>query len=541
MVESNDLIPSNNLLTSKTIILNVLLIFVIYYSQKWGISFSKQLVVLDNSVSWFIPTGIKYCVFLFLPYRFWPAAFIALIASPNYLPSFDLRNWFFGYIYPLKTIFIFALAAYTYRRRHITFKVNDINALLYWLACFFIAGVINASLISVEALKFSDVPTYQLLEFIGAITIGDFIGVIIVLPVFLLLSIVITHKDWYLKSHLLKNILFILAIISAINLIIINTKPELLYFTQLIALVALIFVIYKKGYVLGLFTLFSVNTAIVVNAYFGIRVDATAPDQLFIVALSLVGLFVGAAFDEQRKANDSLMESNTGLLDTTKKLADSNQILLEVNEINQHLARRNIEVQELEKLRISRELHDEFGQQLTALKTNTQILTNVKDIESSEKYLTKINRISDDLYHSLKGMVSILRPTLLDQFGLTVSLENGDLKEAVINAGMHFTCNIDIDEKIIDEVAIAIYRISQEAINNSIKHAQAKNITIELNQSDNRITLLIKDDGIGYDPEMIKHKCGHGLSIIKERVISLCGVINVSSNKGNGTIISVKF
>jgi glucose-6-phosphate-specific signal transduction histidine kinase len=540
MVENSKAILTNKLLASK-IVINIVLIFTIYYSQKWGISISKQLVV-DNSVSWFIPTGIKYCVFLFLPYRFWPAAFIALIASPNVLPSFDLRNWFFGYIYPLKTIFIFAIAAYAYRRKHINFKVNDISALLYWLACFFIAGVINASLISVEAFKFSDVATYQLLEFIGAITIGDFIGVIIVLPIFLSLSIVMTQRHWYLESNLLKGIFFTLVIISGINLIIVKTKPELLYFSQLIALVVLIFVIYKKGYILGLSTLFSVNTVIVVNSYFGIRADTTAPDQLFIVALSLVGLFVGAAFEEQRKANKSLTKANKGLLATTAKLADSNKILLEANQINQHLARRNIEIQELEKQRISRELHDEFGQQLTALKTNAQILTNVKEAESSEKYLAKINSISDDLYCSLKNMVSILRPTLLDQFGLRVSLEDGDIKEAVVNAGIHYTCNIDIDEKLIaDEVAIAIYRISQEATNNTIKHAQAKNISIVLNQLNDLISLSIEDDGIGYDLNAIEHKSGHGLSIIKERVISLGGVLKINSEKINGTKINIKF
>lgn len=412
----------------------------IFYIQLIGKSISQNLIVIENLVSWFLPTGIKYCVFIFLPFRLWPVALVTFVISSIYLGSFDynvdLRDWFFRYIYSLKTIFIFAIAAKFYRNKYKTFKLNQLNALAYWLTCFCIAGFINGALISVEAFKFSNVSTYQLFEFIGAITIGDFVGVLIVLPVFILLSLCFNQVK--IQPEIVTKSITIVFIIAVINTVIVSLKPELLYAAQTISLVCLVLVTYKKGYILGNVTLFSINTAIVVNTYLGVRADVATPDQLFIVTLSLVGLFLGAAFEEQRCTNKSLETTNEGLLETTKKLADSNKMLLEVNELNQNLAKRNAEVQELEKTRISRELHDEFGQQLTALKTNTHILNQIDSQLESEKYLTRINHISDDLYESLKEKLSELRPKSLEHYGLKWSLENDKITTTLAEMNVQY-------------------------------------------------------------------------------------------------------
>lgn len=524
------------------IIENIVTFIFIFYLQLIGKAISQNLIVIENLVSWFLPTGIKYCAFIFLPFRLWPVTLITFVISSIYLGSFDynveLRDWFFRYIYSLKTIFIFAIAAKIYRDKYNSFKLSQLNALIYWLSCFCIAGLINGALISVEAFKFSNVSTYKILEFIGALAIGDFVGALIVLPIFIVLNAFFNKAK--IKSETIAKSVGIILFVAIINTAIVFFKPELLYGAQLVALICLVMVHYKKGYIVGNITLFSINTAIVVNTYLGIRADVATPDQLFIVTLSLVGLLLGAAFEEQKRTNQSLEATNNGLLATTKKLSATNKILLEVNELNQDLAKRNTEVQELEKQRISQELHDEFGQQLTALKTNTHILNNINVPNNSEKYLNRISHISDELYSSLKGKLSQLRPYSLITYGLKWSIENDKILNSLVEAGINFTTSIKINEATLSEtIKMAIFRIVQEATNNTIKYADAKQVRLTVVQRANIIRIDIIDDGVGFDINSIKTESNHGLTIINERALSLAGKLKIKSTVGKGTKITV--
>jgi signal transduction histidine kinase len=204
------------------------------------------------------------------------------------------------------------------------------------------------------------------------------------------------------------------------------------------------------------------------------------------------------------------------------------------------LSARLIAVQESERRALSRELHDEVGQSLSALLLG---LGNVAAILSSETdgdaqvQLYDLRRLAERTVAVVRDMSLLLRPSMLDDLGLIPALQ-WQAREVSRTKNLAVQVHAgDLPEDIPDEHKTCIYRIVQEALHNVARHAKAKSVRIQLTRSAESLLLTIQDDGRGFTPEREK---GVGLLGMEERVTHLGGSFHVDSTAGAGTSIRVE-
>jgi two-component system NarL family sensor kinase len=228
--------------------------------------------------------------------------------------------------------------------------------------------------------------------------------------------------------------------------------------------------------------------------------------------------------DYQLKSSDDLLGKS--LLAMRDKLI----VFRNMEENTQINAKRMlVNGMENERRRLSRELHDGIGPYLTSLKH--YIENKVKN----ESKKMEMKKIVDDTISEIRLMSNALMPASIDDFGIGATLTNfiENLKKSTtVNIAYEDLTQQD-NSNITNLQAINLFRISQELINNSLKHSSAKNIRITLSEFDEFISLFYFDDGIGFDISTVK--LGSGINNIKERVEICNGKIAVNSSAGNTT------
>jgi two-component system sensor histidine kinase UhpB len=236
--------------------------------------------------------------------------------------------------------------------------------------------------------------------------------------------------------------------------------------------------------------------------------------------------------------------------DEIKRLADSfNQMattLLEKMMLERKYCSRIIEAQENERKRISRELHDEIGQALTAIKFNLDRMD--KDLPPHlpvvRERLGEAKLLSNQTLSAMRQLSMELRPTMLDDVGLIPTLrwyiQNFSNR---LNISSNFQA-VGIGEKLPPQIETAFYRIIQEALNNIAKHSGATRVEIRLEHRESILSASITDNGRGFDlekvlrPEFVER--GFGIIGMQERVSLLEGKIDIQSKPDSGTYIYVE-
>jgi PAS domain S-box-containing protein len=201
-----------------------------------------------------------------------------------------------------------------------------------------------------------------------------------------------------------------------------------------------------------------------------------------------------------------------------------------------------INTTELEREKISRELHDELGQELSSLSINlnlirTQLPENIED-EINKRIDDSLNLI-DDLLEQIHEISLELRPMMLDDLGLIPTIENFiETFESRNNIETKFTA-ASFNQELDSTLKTNIYRIIQEALNNVAKHSRADQVRINISENREDISLIIEDNGIGFSPETYESYDPEteslGLLGIKERAEFLDGKFDIHSEEGQGT------
>ncbi len=223
---------------------------------------------------------------------------------------------------------------------------------------------------------------------------------------------------------------------------------------------------------------------------------------------------------------------------TEKKLAEER--LKASNLELQRLATHLEVVREEEQKRIARELHDEMGGVLAALNINVSLLA--ADIPAAmPQLLTDVGSLEKLVADGIKTMrqtVAALRPSLLDEVGLKLSIEKY-VQEFKQNTGVECELRLPEEDLVLDaNQAAAIFRIAQEALTNVVRHAAADKVNITLSEWDGTLMLTVKDNGRGFDPATSKAR-SFGLLGIRERAAMAGGKAEIISQVGKGTTIRV--
>jgi len=202
------------------------------------------------------------------------------------------------------------------------------------------------------------------------------------------------------------------------------------------------------------------------------------------------------------------------------------------------LSDRLLVVQEEERSRIARELHDDLGQSLTALKMDVIGLLDKTGAEHSP-IADRILRTLDATVTSIQRISSELRPSILDDLGLVAAIES---ESALFEERTGIECELSLpaDARIEPHCATAIYRIVQEALTNVARHSNASRVEIRLRQRTEELLLEIRDDGRGVTDDEVQHPLSLGLVGIRERADLVGGTVHFEGVAGRGTIVSVR-
>jgi PAS domain S-box-containing protein len=251
---------------------------------------------------------------------------------------------------------------------------------------------------------------------------------------------------------------------------------------------------------------------------------------------------------------ETLSKVLVSIIDLTerKQAEDENAQLLEaISQQHKHLrslAARLAEVEETERNQLARELHDQVGQNLTALGLNLNIIRAQippawPDVDTIYDRLADSLTLVEDTTERIRDVMADLRPPVLDDYGLVAALDWYGARFAAW-AGLPVTVQgLEPDPRLPAPVENALFRIAQEALTNAAKHAQARQVTVTVEVDKGTVYLIIADDGIGFEPARPAELAGQqrwGLLNITERAEAVGGRCRILSRSGQGTRVIVE-
>ncbi|HRI38593.1 MAG TPA: PAS domain-containing sensor histidine kinase [Nitrospira sp.] len=247
--------------------------------------------------------------------------------------------------------------------------------------------------------------------------------------------------------------------------------------------------------------------------------------------------------NSERKRAQVLLHQALGELE--KKVQERTTELSQANRSLRDLSGRLMQVQEDERSRLARDLHDEIGQLLTALKIDLQAVQHGASGQLPDGALTDSLGLVDRLLTQVRTLALDLRPSILDDLGLVPALRWYANRQAQRNAWiLHLTIDGGVG-RIPTIIEVTCFRVVQEALTNIAKYASAKTIGLTLRRLTQEVILIIHDDGVGFDVAAARQRARDGESMglfgMEERVRLAGGHLSILSETGRGTSLELHF
>jgi signal transduction histidine kinase len=268
--------------------------------------------------------------------------------------------------------------------------------------------------------------------------------------------------------------------------------------------------------------------------------------QLFLILASLPLMFLAALIKERERAQEVAVQKEQRLelaLDSahqaSRALSESQEKLHQSHNQIRKLLGRLIDVQEAERRRISRELHDDLNQKIATLSMNiSQLKRNVPMPDGTLiTELDQLRETASGLTNEVRRLSHQLHPAVLEHLGLVKALESyiaSFADEEKIDVRLSAELR---DERIPFQTSIGLYRVAVEALRNVARHSGARSAVVSLKRDSEFLELCVSDSGKGFDVERFRHDGGLGLISIEERLRLLQGTCEIFSTPGRGTML----
>lgn len=255
-------------------------------------------------------------------------------------------------------------------------------------------------------------------------------------------------------------------------------------------------------------------------------------------------IHLGRVMRRVQAGERSLRAPLTGIDSQADQLAGAfNMVLEALDDASRQRASQIINAQEQERQRIARELHDETSQVLTSLLISLAVLEKSIDSPEARERIADTRGLAHSTLRAIRTLSIDLRPSALDDLGLLPALR-WYVKE------YQKKCAIEVDfrssglkERLPAEMETALYRIVQECLTNTARHANAKKVSVALRESGEAVNATITDDGNGFDYDALLKNPGQerglGLAGMQERAVLLGGTLNITTKPGKGTTVKV--
>lgn len=253
---------------------------------------------------------------------------------------------------------------------------------------------------------------------------------------------------------------------------------------------------------------------------------------------------LGKVMQRIKAGERSLRAPLTGIDSQADQLASAfNMVLEALDDASRQRASQIINAQELERQRIARELHDETSQVLTSLLISLAVLEESIESPESRERIADTRMLAHSTLRAIRNLSIDLRPSALDDLGLLPALRwyvKEYQKKCAIEVEFHAS---GFKERLSPEMEIALYRVVQECLTNTVRHANARKVRISLREKHDLVQAVMVDDGIGFDYDALLKNPGQdrglGLAGMQERALLLGGTLEISSEPGNGTRVVV--
>jgi PAS domain S-box-containing protein len=256
----------------------------------------------------------------------------------------------------------------------------------------------------------------------------------------------------------------------------------------------------------------------------------------------------GLLFDSEYITKDGdivPVEINARMLEYngTEVILSISRNLAKRKEMERKLLSVVIQTEEKERERFSKDMHDGIGPLLSTVKLYVNELVS-PEIQEDEKreYVTQINKMLDDAVGSIREISNNLMPRVIHEYGLVKALESFCNKiNQTGKIKVDFAAK-NIDEAVTKNVQLILFRVISELLTNTMKHAQANNVYVQLERHNENITLIFTDDGIGFDSKDVMENKGTGIGLknIVSRIRSINGHCEITSKRGEGFKILIE-
>jgi len=500
---------------------------------------------------WNITTGLLFAALWLFPQRWWPALFVATIAARmvagmvvarlaggsegflmywadpvqfvlgNVLQPFlvvtgvlMLHRWGVSAGAPASTGAIArlqlaaAVSALAVAGKDVLYVLND-----GWV------GDVRRGVV-VDVMAIEGMGSWTLLTgFAIKNALGNFIGIMLVVP--LVWWVAAPQERPGSRRILQAGIRYLLPAAFA-YLLLTQAAPQsqMAELLHLLLMVAVVVFAMRHGWRGAMVSMFAVSLAIAIEDHLGQVADSPIQMQLFIAVTGAMGLLFGASMDGLRKQATQLQEASANATLLAEELYAA--------------ASRNLQAEERERRKLAADLHDEFGQNLTALQTHLKLATPDFAASGRRPVLDTMFQITQTMRRNINTALEALRPAALDELGLFAAIANGSMRRLAEDSGLEYEAQLEGDARLLtllgDTQRIAAYRLVQEAVGNVVRHARATRCSVRLRASLRNGTLWlfldVRDNGIG-DPRYIK--LGRGLTSMHDRVLALDGRMHLGN------------
>ncbi len=484
------------------------------------------LLLAYISPRWMFPPGLRFGALLLTRPRHWPwliaGEWLAHFGHRSYIDPHLVRDFL---VEDAPPVLIVAGCVAAMRRFGIRATMRTPEDVTRLLTAALLVGILNTLICSLLLNLF---PTHAInnpmSSVLGLELLREYLGSLLVVP--LMIMIVREPPGRIEWTRMILELLFILVPVLAILLLMLNSPPPLPGFARILALAPVLLLAFRNGWRGAVLSMVWINGGMMLFTRNDLRHFPATDSLLFLAVAGTGALVLGSASDALRRSGRRLSVQNARLEGANRRL---DQLARQLSEV----ARRNLRTEEQQRRYVAAELHDELGQNLTAIQTRVKLAqTRLREAGLAD-VATSINDILAHMRAAVRRLLNNLRPTVLDEFGLARALEEGPIQDLLKTAGVVFDLELHGNLQDLDEdTRITVYRVVQEAATNTVRHAMAGRFSLRLrsgiHQGRRLVLMDMSDDGVGLSAGGGgSPRGGHGLQSMRDRVTALGGTLRI--------------
>ncbi|MEI7038310.1 MASE1 domain-containing sensor histidine kinase [Fulvimonas yonginensis] len=478
---------------------------------------------------WMLPFGLRFAALLIVPVRHW---FWLLGLELSVTVILDLRSglpmgWQDFLIGDLPEPLVMAIGLWLLRRVNLHASLRDPEeATRLLLSAVLVVGAVAATDAIILALLHGSTAAAStaMALALGRELLGNYLGVLLVTPLAIMLLRARPSRK-AVAGLVMDGLLVMLPAMALLLMLSEHAAPQP-EFARVLSLAPVLFFAFRHGWR-------GATLAMLVSCLGMAVVDhqpghaQRAAGYLFLAVAGTGALMLGAATDALRRSSERVAEQNVYLGAVNRRL---DQLARQLRDA----ARGNLQAEENQRRHMAAELHDELGQNITAIQTHMKLAQARLRQAGLEDISASVNTILGYMRRALHRLLDDLRPAVLDEFGLLRALDEGPIRDLLTTAGIVYHTDMHGDPRLLDEdTRTAVYRLVQESATNAVKHAQASEFRLRLRIGERHGVVLalldIRDDGVGLPTRLPRG--GRGLQGMRDRVTSLGGLFRLRPDR----------